>query len=75
MSLRQKKSHKHEVLYLDYLNEGYIKIRVVPDIRPFLISCRIPDIKTIRIPDIRLISNAGYLVIRSVVRLFAGYPA
>ena len=29
-----------------------------PDIRPFLISGRIPDIETIRIPDIRLIYNA-----------------
>ena len=27
---------------------------------PVLISGRIPDIKTIRIPDIQLISNAGY---------------
>ena len=34
--------------------------RVGPDIRPFSIFGRIPDIKTIWIPDIQLISNAGY---------------
>ena len=37
---------------------------VWPDIRPFSISGRIPDIETIRIPDIWLIFNAVYPVIR-----------
>ena len=41
----------------------FLSCRVGPDIRPFSISDRIPDIETIRIPDIRLIFNAGYLVI------------
>ena len=34
---------------------------------------RIPDIETIRTPDIRLIFNAGYLIIRPDIRKFAGY--
>ena len=37
---------------------GQINSRVGPDIRPFKIYHRIPDIETIWIPDIRLISNA-----------------
>ena len=44
--------------------EQLIIIRVGPDIRQFPISGQIPDIETIRIPDIRLIYNAKYPVIR-----------
>ncbi len=44
-----------------FLNVDTIRFR--PYIRPFSISGRIPDIETIRIPDIRLIFNAGYPVI------------
>ena len=39
-------------------------IRVGPDIRPFSISSQKQSIETIRIPDIRLIYNAGYPAIR-----------
>ena len=49
-----------------------IKSRVGPDIRPDIqplpIFDWIPVIKTIRLQDIRLIFDAGYLVIRSDIR-------
>ena len=46
------------------MNHGNVKIRVGPDIQPFPTSGQIPDSETIMIPDIRLISNAGYPVIQ-----------
>ena len=61
------------------------QFRVWLDVRPFSISGRIPDIESIRVPDIWLIYNAGYPVIQlisndkyPVIRLyiwwFAVYP-
>ena len=42
--------------------------RVGPDIRSVSITGRIPDIRTIRLHDIRLIFDAGYPVIRPDIR-------
>ena len=62
--------HNHLLTISSNLKD-MVNIWVGPDIRPFSIFGRIPDIEAIRITDIRLISKAGY----PVVRLIAGYPA
>ena len=58
---------------------GWTGYSIWPDIHPFSISGRIPDIETIQIPNIRLIYNAGYPIICRVSEHFqyldTGYPA